>query len=121
MTGTPHPIPTAAATHDHAVALIMLLSAGLVAMSAWSSLGSPDPIALPAGVRLGVDPNTAPWWELTALPGVGEATAGNIVAYRDARPGAGPVFRQLLDLEPVPRVGSKTLRRFAPHLRFDAR
>jgi len=67
-------------------------------------------------VRVGVDPNTAPWWELTALPGIGEATARSIVDYRRAGSDSPRVFRRPLDLEPVVGIGPKTIRRIAPHL-----
>lgn len=68
-----------------------------------------------------VDPNTAPWWELTILPGVGEVTARAIVEHRrqareggDARP-----FDGANDLENVRGIGPKTVERFRALLRFD--
>jgi predicted DNA-binding helix-hairpin-helix protein len=71
-----------------------------------------------------VDPNTAPWWELTVLPQIGEVTAKKIVAYRVAaassRSEASPIFRRAADLEQVPGIGPKTARRIAPYLRFPA-
>jgi hypothetical protein len=76
--------------------------------------------------RTTLDPNTAPWWELAALPEVGESTAKEIVAYRQAHaknegghPDS-PVFRRLLDLDAVRGIGPKTLQRIGPYLRFDA-
>ncbi len=65
-----------------------------------------------------IDPNTAPWWELMVLPGVGETTARKIVDYRDAHSGEGIVFGQPADLEPVPGIGPKTIQRISPFLRF---
>ena len=66
-----------------------------------------------------IDPNTAPWWELTALPDIGEGTARKIVEYREAHADRSPVFRRADDLEPVPGIGPKTIRRISPYLRFN--
>ena len=66
-----------------------------------------------------IDPNTAPWWELTALPDIGEGTARKIVEYREAHADRSPVFRRPDDLEPVPGIGPKTIERISPHLRFN--
>ncbi len=100
------------------LALFGLLTV-LIALSAWRFV-APVGVALdPLSVRRGVDPNTAPWWELTALPEVGESTARQVVAYRGSHADRAPVFRQPPDLEPVPDIGSKTIQRIAPHLRFE--
>ena len=66
-----------------------------------------------------IDPNTAPWWELTALPDIGEGTARKIVEYREAHADRSPVFRRPDDLEPVPGIGPKTIERISSHLRFN--
>jgi len=58
-----------------------------------------------------LDINTAPDYELTALPGIGTKTAAAIVEYRD-RHGA---FEQLEDLAKVRGIGSKTVERIRPH------
>ena len=73
---------------------------------------------LPPAVNA-IDPNTAPWWELTALPDIGEGTARKIVEYREAHADRSPVFRRPDDLEPVPGIGPKTIRRISPYLRFN--
>ncbi|UCG15716.1 MAG: helix-hairpin-helix domain-containing protein [Phycisphaerales bacterium] len=72
-----------------------------------------------------VNPNTAPWWELTVLPRVGEVTAKRIVAHREAANSApaaqarrGRVFAAPADLERVHGIGPKTARRAAPYLTF---
>ena len=70
-----------------------------------------------------VDPNTAPWWELTALPEIGEGTAREIIAYRSAGLSAGETFQprrfnRASDLERVRGIGPKTVERIAPYLRF---
>jgi competence protein ComEA len=73
-------------------------------------------------VRTRINPNTAPWWELTALPRIGEVTARAIVAHRKAAataPSATPAFTRAEDLAAVRGIGPKTVARIAPHLRFD--
>jgi len=59
-----------------------------------------------------VDINTAAWPELTQLPGIGEALAQRIVAYRDKH---GP-FGTHDDLRDVPGIGPKTLDAIRPYL-----
>jgi len=51
-----------------------------------------------------VNINTADVRALTALPGVGEVTAGNIVSYRERN---GP-FKETSDIKNVPRIGERT-------------
>lgn len=72
-----------------------------------------------AGVRL--DPNVAPWWELTELPRVGESLAREVVAHRSAAIAhhgrAYPTADSLLE---VRGIGAATLDRLRPYLRFDA-
>ena len=57
------------------------------------------------------------------LPGIGEALAKRIVAYRRqqaADTGLEPVFRSLEDLDAVRGIGPKTLARMAEYLSFSA-
>ena len=70
-----------------------------------------------------LDPNTAPWWELTQLSGIGETRARAIVEYRGqtrAQNGDADavVFRYADDLRAVKGIGPKTVARIAPHLVF---
>ena len=72
-----------------------------------------------------IDPNTAPWWELTVLPRVGDQLARRIVAFREAAsapPGSQPppvVFHSADDMALVHGIGPKTVERIRPHLRFE--
>ncbi len=71
-----------------------------------------------------LDPQVAPWWELTVLPKIGETKARRIVAHRDAAAARGDSVRLFCcaeDLDEVHGIGPKTVRRLAPHLRFDCR
>jgi competence protein ComEA len=49
-----------------------------------------------------LDPNTATVEQLDTLPGVGEVTAGRIVAYRSAHP-----FTTVDELLEVPGIGQR--------------
>ena len=91
------------------------------------ALLAPSPIAPgampPASVR-SIDPNLAPWWELTVLPRIGETSARRIVRFRQAAAQADPdglslpVFRGAADLTQVRGIGPKTVARVAPYLHF---
>ena len=77
-------------------------------------------------VETRIDPNVATWAELARLPDVGETLAREIVAYREGQrsqagtPTTAPtvIFRSLKDLDPVPGIGEKKLKRMAPYLKF---
>src|SRR6476646_6168228 len=68
-----------------------------------------------------IDPNTADWSALAALPGVGESRARDIVAYREeakrSRPDA-DAFAKPEDLLRIKGIGAAMLEGMAPHLTF---
>lgn len=79
---------------------------------------------------LPINPNTAPWWELTVIPGLGEVTAKRIVEFREARRpagrnpegrlvGASEAFGCAADLQQVRGIGPKTVQRMQPFLTFE--
>jgi len=80
----------------------------------------------PAAESLLIDPNTAEWWELTVIPGVGKVRAKAIVAYRtEARrtrnlPPDAPVFTSAANLQAVKGIGPKTAAKAEPYLTFPA-
>jgi DNA uptake protein ComE-like DNA-binding protein len=69
---------------------------------------------------LRIDPNTAPWEDLAALPGLGERTARRIVAYRQTRQtrGESVLFHRPEDLDPIEGIGPRLIEELSPHLRF---
>jgi DNA uptake protein ComE-like DNA-binding protein len=73
--------------------------------------------AAPAPVREGVDPNVAPWWDLTLLPDVGPTTAKAIVDLRNKT--TPPAYHAAIDLTRVKGIGPRTIQHFGPYLRFD--
>lgn len=109
-------------SHDPCVLLLALLWAIMLAGYAQSAMGSRASRTLAsAAVRL--DPNVAPWWELTALPRIGIVTAKRIVRHRDAVDAAGadprpPAFSCAADLADVRGIGPMTVRRIRPYLTF---
>src|SRR5688500_3904462 len=68
-----------------------------------------------------VDPNTADWATLAALPQIGPAMARRIVEDREvfvaANPGITP-YRELSDLSRVKGIGPATLATLEPYLLF---
>lgn len=69
-----------------------------------------------------IDPNTAPWWELTLLPRIGMTTAFEIVRYResvasnDTGQNRSLAFTQVADLAEVHGIGPVTLQRIGRYL-----
>jgi competence protein ComEA len=76
-----------------------------------------------------INPNTATWWELDELPGIGEVKARAIVAFREqhsaearaANPGVRPppAFSKPEDLKQVKGIGPATVEKMRPMLTFD--
>jgi len=68
-----------------------------------------------------IDPNTADWATLAALPGIGEKRAKDIVAFREESqryaPGM-PVFARPYDLLKVKGIGLAMLEGMSPYLTF---
>jgi hypothetical protein len=85
---------------------------------AWRKRERPGAIE---SIGLRIDPNEAPWWELTVIPDVGPSTARAIVRHREDHERtstARPVFRRLADLDEVDGIGPKTIERMRPELRL---
>ncbi|MEK6674451.1 MAG: helix-hairpin-helix domain-containing protein [Planctomycetota bacterium] len=87
--------------------------------------GRHDGAVLPptSAVRSTVNPNTAPWWELTVLPGIGPTKAIDIVRYRESIQNdrsvlPTPTFRRSEDLDLIRGIGPKTIMRIRDELRF---
>ena len=106
---------------DPATVLLVLLALMLtVAMLRSISWGHPITPVPPAVTT--VDPNLAPWWELTVLPRIGETLASRIVEHRESTPRLFaearplPVYTAVEDLQDVRGIGPKTLQRIGPYL-----
>lgn len=74
--------------------------------------GEPPATGAAAGGGERLDINSATIEELDALPGVGPAIAGRIVAYREEH---GP-FSTVEELQNVSGIGAATLERLRPHV-----
>jgi DNA uptake protein ComE-like DNA-binding protein len=86
-------------------------------------VADPMPATPPGAAELEdrIDPNTADWATLAALPNIGEKRARDIVAYRDQaqreRPGE-IVFHSSDALTRVRGIGPAIASQIAPYLRF---
>jgi len=78
---------------------------------------------LPIPLEQTLDPNAAPWYELSALPGIGDDLAKRIVEFRDAAcaSGAERAFENTADLQKVRGIGPKTAAKLSPFLRYEKR
>ncbi len=94
----------------------------IVALPVITAANAPD---MAIAKMANINPNLAPWWELTLLPRIGLGVAREIVRYREsvgqssAGGDAAPVFRAASDLPRVRGIGPKTLQRIGPYLQFD--
>ena len=99
------------------LALVFTVLTALVGVRHWhrAGVGRPEPV-VEASARLEshrVDVNSAPWWELQALRGLGETKAKEIVAFRERN---GP-FADLEELRRVRGIGPHTLEQLRPYLK----
>ena len=114
--------PTMSISIDPVPTLLIALWVVLAPLLIQAALAArtPDAIQQVAGT---VDPNRAPWWELTILPRIGPTTSRAIVAHRKSRgihqpPGALGTFAVPDDLRVIRGVGPVTVRRIAGELTF---
>lgn len=103
--------------------VITSVSAYMLYVRPWLA-GRSIRVDVPVGsIALMVNPNTADFGELTALPEVGPAMAERIIAFRrqhQAAPAAtGPAFRSAADLQQIRGIGPKTVERLTPYLTFE--
>jgi DNA uptake protein ComE-like DNA-binding protein len=108
---------------------LSLIVAALMALGAWRYVHNPvyvpEPLSGP-GARADelltrLDPNTAPWRTLAALPGLGDKRAQAIAAYRDAFQQThpdDPAFRSPADLMKIKGIGPATTQNLEPYLTF---
>ncbi len=110
-----------ASRHAAALALVWLI-AGL----GWLRHQPTTPANLPTiQVQTCINPNTAPWYELTELPRIGPTLAWRIIQYRQTQPYPNPeqpssdAFDSAQDLTAIRGIGPKTVERVKPFLRFE--
>ncbi len=101
------------------VPLILIYSALDKNRSQLTPLGKPGVRAVEVSSL--INPNTAPWHELAALPGIGEKTARKIASFRSeycTKTGQPRAFFSSDDLQHVNGIGPATVRRLRPFLSF---
>ena len=129
MPGDPPPsLPSLAWTATQRRVLLLLLTLLLVFLSLRYAfhptyVGDPQPERAPRSDELAdrIDPNTADWPALAALPGVGEKRAKDIVAYREETrrySRNGIVFARREDMLRVKGIGVAMLEGISPYLEF---
>ena len=127
---SPSDTPPYAWTEPQRRVLLVLLAIFLVFLTGRYAcnrmyVSNPQP---ETGARYGdladrIDPNTADWQTLAALPGIGEGKARDIVAYRERKraeahdPGL-VVFKAEGDLLFIRGVGPALVQSMKPHLLF---
>ena len=91
----------------------------VAAAAAFRTVDFSDPRLGAAKPISALDPNSAPWWEMSMLPLIGDALARRIEEFRrDVPVGGGPTFARVADLDAVRGIGPKTIQRIAPYLCF---
>lgn len=112
-----------------AATVLLFLGVALAGVAYPSRIARAVPVdeARLAKVSVGIDPNSATWFEIAQLPGIGEKLAKRVIACRESRLAAlGPsgagrvVFRRPADLAQVKGIGEKTVLRIGRFLRFPA-
>lgn len=100
------------------VALMVMLWLTIAGVALWAPVDGRD--TPPPAARTCIDPNTAPWWELSLLPRVGYATAQAVIDHRASlatdEQKHGPSFKTANDLQAVRGIGPKTAQRIRPFL-----
>lgn len=123
-----HPPPEWGWTAPQARVLLVFLALlwlGLCARYACQSgyVSDPQPVFPPRAEELAdrIDPNTADWQTLAALPGIGEKRARDIVAHREQvlkrNPGR-PAFEKSSDLLRIRGIGPAIVSTIEPYLFF---
>ena len=100
-------------------ALFIVLAARYAANSRYISDPQPDVPDRAAELADRIDPNTADWQDLAALPNLGEKRAKAIVDFRESRRATRhPVFASPDDLLLIRGIGVATVTRLKPYLVF---
>jgi DNA uptake protein ComE-like DNA-binding protein len=105
--------------------LLLLFTGGciitFVAVNRWERIETSPPERAKPPIEGRLDPNTADWWHLARLPGIGRALAQRIVDYRATERQSvvhQPVFAQPADLCGVSGIGPRKVQSIRRFLRF---
>jgi DNA uptake protein ComE-like DNA-binding protein len=99
--------------------LWMVLAVRYAMNSRYISDPQPDVPDRAAELADRIDPNTADWQDLAALPNLGEKRAKAIVEFREARRATrNPVFTSADDLLAIRGIGVATVTKLKPYLIF---
>jgi DNA uptake protein ComE-like DNA-binding protein len=107
--------------------LILVVLWVMAASAVVPKLIAPATVSLWATPSARIDPNTAHWWELSALPRIGMTSAEGIIRYRESATTNTPpqdptaAFYSANDLTRVKGIGPKTAGRINPFLTFPNR
>ena len=107
---------------DRMVLVVLILSMAMIVLVAPRLRRHPSS-HIRQDVRAAIDPNVAPWWELTVLRDIGPALASEIVRYRTSHADLGRDgarwFTRPDDLTLVHGIGPKTVDGIKDDLIFD--
>ena len=99
-----------------AVFVVAILAIAGLGISYYRGRLAPSPVEILKQTEFesqGIDINTAEWWELVLLPGIGEKTARKIIEYRDSH---GP-FQSVDDLTKVSGIGPVTVEQIQRYVK----
>lgn len=121
-----NPVPTpdressAERAGDDRVRALFAIIWAIALFPAFRALTEPGTSPIEAAVTT-INPNEAPWWELTALPRIGETLARELASrgrQAEIQDGSRALFTSPRDLMRVRGIGPKTAQRLTPFLHF---
>lgn len=102
-------------------AFLLFLTFSVIRNGAYISDPQPGEGSRAAELQSRIDPNSADWQTLSAIPGLGEKRAKAIVAYRDGLRAANSgriVFHGPTDLLHIRGIGAATVENLRPYMVF---
>jgi competence ComEA-like helix-hairpin-helix protein len=105
-------------TTGYLIILAIIAAVVIYRLSTTAPINAPHPSIAPADIDRRLNPNTANWGQLAALPGIGETRAKAIIEYRENNNTNAPAFQSPEDLTQVHGLGPKTVENIRESLRF---